>query len=121
MHLTPKNWHNSFVNAVTSSLNVGMNKFLNVLNNQPLIASSPLAPSTSLAISTTMISTTPLVPMTATARVFMISTSSSPKIPRQNLSSVAEIWDEWEEGLVIDGNGLQSPSIKQMDEQYETT
>jgi hypothetical protein len=121
MHLSLENWRNSFVNAVSSGINMGTNEFLNIMNNQPLSASSPPASSTPLAISTTTVSTAPLVPTTAAATVFPISTSSLPEVPRQNLSSVAEVWEEWEEGLVIGGNGLRSPSIKQMDEEHGTT
>ena len=116
--LTLENWRNSFINAITSSVNAGTNEFVNVFrNNQPLIASLPPVPSTSLAISSTTVSVASLVPTAVTT----ISTSSLPEIPRQNLSSIAEVWEEWEEGLVIGINGLRSQSIKYMDEEHGTT
>ena len=122
---TLKNWSHSFVNAITSGVNAETNEFINVLSNRPLILSPPPAPSTSLAISSTTVSATPPVPTRATPHVqttvTTITKSPSPEIPRKNLSSVAEVWEEWEEGLVIGANGLRSQSIKYMDREYGKT
>jgi hypothetical protein len=41
------------------------------------------------------------------------------KVFNTSIAKVADVWEEWEEGLVIDANGVRSPSIKYMDEKFK--
>jgi len=38
-----------------------------------------------------------------------------------NLRTVGEMWEEWDQGLVDDNSGIRSPSIRYLEEKYSTT
>lgn len=37
-----------------------------------------------------------------------------------NLRTVKEMWEEWEQGLICDSSGIRSPSIRHLEEKYGT-
>jgi exo-beta-1,3-glucanase (GH17 family) len=69
------------------------------------------------ATTTTAITTTTI--NTVTTAVSTALPDDTPEIPRQHLDTIAQVWEEWEDGLEGLPNNGRCKSIKQMDAEFQ--